>query len=247
MVEYFADFHVHTVLSPCGGITMTPLNIIQTAENKGIDILAITDHNSTENLEVILELAKDSKLEIIPGMEVESKEEVHLIALFPDLKSINSFQELIYAHLPFIKNDEEVFGPQLITDRKDEFIARVEKLLLTSVNLSLKKIVKEVRKREGIVFPAHIDKKNYSILTNLGFIPPEMDFSVLEVSKGTSCREICREFPLLKPYQLIKSSDAHYLNELTPNLKLKLANPTLAEIILAFNQKAGRKVNILKD
>jgi hypothetical protein len=245
MIEYFADFHVHTVLSPCGDIIMTPRNIIEIAEKEGIDVLAITDHNSAENLEVALELAKEAKLEIIPGIEVESKEGIHLIALFSSLEEVYSFQKLIYKHLPFIKNDEDIFGPQLLTNQKDEFIDRIEKLLLISVELPLGRIVQEVRARGGIIFPAHIDKKDYSILTNLGFIPAEIDFPVLEISGNDSIESLYKKFPLLESYQLIRSSDAHYLHDLKPNIKLKLNELNLSEIMLAFKKAEGRDVVIL--
>ncbi|ADL13316.1 PHP domain-containing protein [Acetohalobium arabaticum] len=246
MIEYLADLHVHTVLSPCGDLIMTPQNIIQTAEAKGIDILAITDHNSAENLEVALKLAKSSTVNIIPGMEIETKEEIHLITLFSDLKAVMSFQKLVYSHLPPVDNDEEVFGPQLITDEKDQFIDRIEQLLLISTDLSLEETVAEVEKRGGIIFPAHVDKKEYSILTSLGFIPEEVNFSVLEISKFCSQIELYNKFPTAESYRLIKSSDAHYISDIAPHIKFKLKAPILSEINLAFKGDKDRKVVINK-
>ncbi|SJZ67366.1 PHP domain-containing protein [Selenihalanaerobacter shriftii] len=246
MIDYYVDLHVHTVLSPCGDIIMTPQNIIDTALAREIDILAITDHNSIGNLEVALELAKDYDLTIIPGMEVESKEGVHLVSLFPNLKEAKSFQKLIYDNLPFINNDEDLFGPQLLTDQDDKFISRVKRLLLVSANLSVHQIVKEVLNRNGIIFPAHIDKKEYSILTNLGFIPAGIEFPIIEIYNKDSLDKLYNDFPLLKSYQVIKSSDAHFLHDLKPSLKLTLAEPSLSEMILAFKNEGGRKVMILE-
>ncbi|SDC41874.1 MULTISPECIES: PHP domain-containing protein [unclassified Candidatus Frackibacter] len=244
--EYQADFHVHTVLSPCGDIIMTPQNIIDTAQARGIDILAVTDHNSAENLRVTMELAEESKIKIIPGMEVETKEGIHLIALFSDLEQVIDFQKIIYNNLPSVKNNEDLFGPQLITNNQDKFIDRLERLLLISANLSLEKIVNEVRQRNGVVYPAHIDRKEYSILTNLGFIPAEIDFPVLEVSKHASISDLYNRFPLLRSYQLVRASDAHYLHDIVPNLSLKLAEPTLEEILLAFRRESGREVEVIE-
>lgn len=246
MIEYLADLHVHTVLSPCGDLIMTPQNIIQTAEKKGIDILAITDHNSAENLEATLKLAEDSAVNIIPGIEVETKEQIHLITLFSDLKEVVSFQKLIYSHLPSIANDEELFGPQLVTDYKDKFIAKLDQLLLVSTNLSLEQTIVEARKRGGITFPAHVDKKEYSILSSLGFIPEEINFSVLELSKHSSKVDLYNEFPAAESYSLIKSSDAHYTSDISPYITLELKAPTLSEINLAFRGEKGRQVLISK-
>ncbi|MBM7622687.1 PHP domain-containing protein [Sporohalobacter salinus] len=242
MMEYLADLHIHTVLSPCGDLLMTPQNIIHAAEEKEIDILAITDHNSAGNLEVALELAEDSDVNIIPGIEIETKEEIHLIALFPSLEEVLSFQKMIYSHLPSIDNDEELFGPQLITDNEDQFVGRLEQLLLVSIDLSLERAISEARSREGIIFPAHVGKKEYSILSNLGFIPDEINFSVLELSKNSSKAELYDKFPTIKSYPLIKSSDAHYISDISPHIKFDLKAPILSEINLAFKGKKGRKV-----
>lgn len=182
MREYLAELHIHTVLSPCGDLLMTPANILQYAAKRKIELLGITDHNSAENVAVIVSMAPQYGIHVLPGMEIETKEEVHLIALFDTLEQVLAMQELVYRHLPPLENDENFFGPQLICDLADEYVDRVTRLLAVAVSLSLEEVVAAVKGLGGLAYPAHVDRQRNSILTQLGFIPPDLQFPALEVS-----------------------------------------------------------------
>ena len=245
MQQYFADFHIHTVLSPCGDLLMTPQNIIDQALEVGLDIIAITDHNSAKNVEVAVELAENTDLTVIPGMEVESKEEVHLVCLFPTVGQVLKWQEIVYDSLPNISNDEEVFGPQIITDLNDQYIKKEEKLLLRATDLSIEEIITGVKDIGGLVIPAHIDKNNYSLIANLGFINPELDIMGVEISKNISKDKAENKFKQLKNYSLVCSSDAHYLEDISKQMILYLEEPTFPEIKKSINKENKRKIKII--
>ncbi|AZR73308.1 histidinol phosphatase [Anoxybacter fermentans] len=236
--EYLAELHVHTVLSPCSDLLMTPANILKIAQRRGIEILAVTDHNSAENIEVLFELAKGSGVYILPGMEVETKEEVHLVVLFDTLEQVLALQELVYRHLPLLENDENHFGPQLLTDLKDNFVDRVSRLLAVSISLSLDEVVAHVERLGGLVYPAHVDRQRNSILTQLGFIPSEPAFLALEVSNRYFERG---EFnPLFKNYPLIPAADVHFIDSLQGSVIFKIESPKVAEIKKALLREDGR-------
>ena len=245
MQFFFADLHIHTVLSPCGDLLMTPQNIIDRAIEVGLDMIAITDHNSAKNVGTTVELAQDTDLTVIPGMEVETKEEVHLVSLFPSLDKVLQWQEIVKSSLPDVENNEEAFGPQLITDLNDEYIKKESKLLLQASDLSISEVVAKVRELGGIVIPAHVDKINYSLISNLGFINPELNILGVEISENISKKKAESKFGELKNYSLLSSSDAHYLTELKKSMQLYLKEASFEELKLAILEKKGRKIELL--
>ncbi|MGM0410267.1 MAG: PHP domain-containing protein [Bacillota bacterium] len=224
MIKFNLDLHIHSVLSPCADFLMTPLNIINKAKKRGLDIIAITDHNSAKNLEVALKIAKKKNIIIIPGMEVESAEEVHLLTYFPTLERVMQWQKIVYKNLPDKENDEEFFGYQIITNEKDEYLKKEKRLLATATELSINEIVNKVKKLKGIVVPSHIFRTN-GLIKNLGFIPEDSHFKLLELSKLDNMN---KAETLLKKfnnnsYSFVKNSDSHYLKDIkiTMNTKLK--------------------------
>ncbi|MGE5633107.1 MAG: PHP domain-containing protein [Caulobacteraceae bacterium] len=214
-MKFAVDFHIHTALSPCGDEDMTPNNIVNMALLKGLDIIAVTDHNSCENLPAVMEVARQNGLMVIPGMEVQTKEEVHIVCLFRKLEAAMKFSEIVYNSLPHIKNKEEVFGRQIIINNKDEITGKVDKLLLLSTTLSANDVFVLVRGLGGICIPAHVDRPGYSIITNLGFIPPSLKVKTIEISKKSNPEELQKKFPFLKQYNYIISSDAHNLSNIS--------------------------------
>jgi hypothetical protein len=208
---------------------MTPGNILNRAVQMGINIMAITDHNSAENVEVILQLAKNKPIHIIPGMEVETKEEVHLLCYFDSLSQVKEWQEIVYDNLPDLKNDEEFFGYQLKTDLKDEFVAKEDRLLATATNLKIGEVVARVKGLGGIVVPSHIDR-SYSIIKNLGFVPPELGLDLLEISNKENISSLKKDFPYLKKYNFMQNSDSHYLKDIKAMERLNLENTNLNSI-----------------
>lgn len=206
-MKFAVDLHIHTALSPCGDEDMTPNNIVNMALLKGLDIIAITDHNCCANLEAVIDAGRNKGLMVVPGIEVQSKEEVHIICLFKKLDNALEFGELIYKSLPNIPNNEELFGRQLIIDSSDNVVGKQEKLLLSSSSYSINEVFDLTKQFEGICIPAHIDRSGYSIISNLGFIPPDLKIEVVELSK----KAIPEKLSFLKNYNYVVSSDAHYL------------------------------------
>ncbi|MFW6006601.1 MAG: PHP domain-containing protein [Bacillota bacterium] len=240
MRPYKIDLHVHTVLSPCADLLMTPGNIIKKALKKKIDIMAITDHNSGENLPAILNMAENTSVKIIPGMEVESREEVHLLCLFPDYDFLKIWQDIVYEALPDKKNNEELFGPQIIVDKNDKYKSRLNKLLAVATNMSIKDIVDGVKHLNGLVIPSHIDKTN-GLIKNLGLIPDNLNLDIMEIHKNNCIKEFVTKFTFVKNKILIKNSDSHYLDEITPGMEVNLTGKNLKAIEKGLKERKDKK------
>ncbi len=236
-MKAYYDFHIHSALSPCGDMDMTPNNIVNMALLKELDIIAVSDHNSALNLPAVLSCAKDSGLLVVPGMEVESAEEVHLLCLFPDLDMISAFGEIISQNLPDIKNRTEIFGEQVIFDEQDHKIGMVDNLLVTAARLSIEEVKELCGQFGGVMIPAHVDKSAYSILSNLGFISPELGVSTVEISRNLPLTQAKEQIKEIEPYRVISDSDAHYLWDISerehylelPNLSIKAVLETLKQ------------------
>ncbi|MDF2591211.1 MAG: hypothetical protein K0S75_677 [Clostridia bacterium] len=210
-MKFAVDLHIHTALSPCGDNDMTPNNIVNMALLKGLDLIAVTDHNSCANVEAVMDAGRNKGLMVIPGIEVQSKEEVHLICLFKKIEQALEFGELIYSSLSDIPNNEELFGSQLIMDAMDNITGKLKKLLLTSSTYSVNEIFELSNKFGGMCIPAHVDRPGYSIISNLGFIPPNIKVDAVEISKNSKLEAVIEKMPFIKCYNHIISSDAHYL------------------------------------
>lgn len=215
-MKIFYDLHLHSALSPCGDDDMTPNNIVNFAELLGFDVIALTDHNSCLNIESLMKVALNKDLIIIPGMEVETVEEIHVVCLFPSLDLCRNFAKIIEEKLNKIPNQEKIFGPQLILNEFDEEIGRYKDLLITSTKLNIYELVELVKKFEGIAIPAHIDRASHSIISNLGFIPPDLNISLVEFSTNVNPENFLLDMKRFsdKDYDYIVSSDAHYLEHM---------------------------------
>ncbi|NMB33647.1 MAG: PHP domain-containing protein [Clostridium sp.] len=210
----YIDLHIHSALSPCSNDDMTPNNISNMAFLKGLDIIALTDHNSAENCDALIKCAQKRKIIMVPGMELETREEVHLLCLFPGIEEALKMQELVYGLLPNIKNREDVFGKQIVMDENDNVLRNVDRLLLTASSLSIEDAFSAVLSLGGAVIPAHINRESYSIISNLGTIPKIAGLKYLEVTKTCNISNYLEQNPLLREYNLMKSSDAHALGDI---------------------------------
>ncbi len=213
-MKYAVDLHIHSALSPCADNDMTPNNIIGMALIKGLDIIAITDHNSAENLEAFEYCSKGTDLVFVPGMELETREEIHLICLFPTVQAALNMQNVAYTHMPLFKNREEIFGEQLILTWEDSIQSHLDRLLLTAADISLEDAVKYAYENGGIAIPAHIDRSSFSVISSLGRVPEETGFKFLEISRNCNLNNIINENDYLKNYNFIRSSDAHTLGDI---------------------------------
>lgn len=225
------DLHIHSALSPCADDDMTPNNIVNMAILKGLDIISITDHNSCDNVVAAIQVAGDN-IVILPGMEVQTREEVHLLCYFKELEALLEFDLIIKNHMPHIPNDPYIFGNQYIMDEQDNIVGIREELLLVSVDMSVDEITEEVRRRGGEVVPAHVDRQSFSILSQLGFIPPDLKFSTLEIGSFHSLDRLN-----LKEYKYIISSDAHSLGQiLEREMYVELDKPSRNDVLSLFRK-----------
>ncbi|KPU27839.1 phosphoesterase [Caloranaerobacter sp. TR13] len=235
------DLHIHSALSPCGDEDMTPNNIVNMAYIKGLDIISVTDHNTVQNVEVIMKVAKKRDILVIPGIEVTTKEEVHILCYFRNTEDSKEFQDFIYRGLPNIKNNEKLFGRQLLMDENDNIIGKVDKFLLNSTKYTIKEINDLVNRLNGALVPAHVDKKSYSILANLGFIPNELNIKTVEVSSNYFSLST-KILNSLNGYNILKNSDAHYLGDINePVMFLDLEKKDINSLIEYLNKSWRNK------
>jgi len=207
-----------------------------------IDIIGICDHNSAENVRAAVAAAAGKNITVLPGMEITSTEEVHILGIFDEVAPVLILQEIVFEHLAPGGNNKEIFGEQIIANEFDEVEGYNPRLLLGATSLSLKEVVAEVHGLGGMVVAAHIDREAFSILGQLGFIPENLDLDALEVSSVTpACAE--EIFPGVRNFPLITSSDAHELDDIGSHFsRLLLEAPTFDEIHKAFDKRAGRAV-----
>ena len=239
-----ADLHVHTVLSPCAAVEMTPRNIVRHAQAAGIDIVAITDHNAGDNVAAALRAAAGTTVAVLPGMELQTREEVHLLALFDKMRDFVKWCEFVAPHRSPLRNDEARFGAQFVVDETDDLIRIEEAMLLASTDLSLEEAVEWINALGGIAIAAHVDRPMFSCLTQLGFIPANLGLAAVEVSRNTRVESAREKFPRIGDLPIISSSDAHTIEDFIsgPKTMFLAETPTLSEIRQALVGKQGRRI-----
>ncbi len=219
---------------------MSPARILASAKQKEIDILGICDHNSSENSLAVMKAARNTNVNVIPGMEVTSKEEVHILALFGDMESALELQEHVYRNLPG-KNDPEAFGMQVIVNEKEEVLGFNEKLLIGATTIPLEEVLQLIHRLDGLSIASHIDRESFSIIGQLGFIPDNLELDALEISPRITFEEAERRYA--NSYPITCSSDAHYPEDIGKGFtSFWLRDGTLTEIRKAIKNEDGRKL-----
>lgn len=232
MIPLYYDLHIHSCLSPCGDDDMTPANIAGMAAVKGLDIIALTDHNSCKNCPAAMYHGNAYGVTVIPGMELTTEEEVHVICLFPTLEDAMSFDELVSKKLMPIPNREDIFGKQQIMNEKDEVIGTAEYLLINATSISFDEVFSLVKSFRGIAYPAHVDKTSTSLISNLGFVPPDSTFTCAEFHDFKNLHRIRREYPYFQSCNVICCSDAHYLEDIhEPEHQIFAASNSIPDIL----------------
>jgi len=239
---FLADLHIHTVLSGCAEVEMIPPLIMEQARRLGLSMIAITDHNTCDNVEAVIEASEGTGIHVLPGMELQSREEVHLLCLFDTVFQCHEWQEVVFRKLPPLSNKEEIFGAQFVVDATGEFVGTEERLLAASADMGLEEVVAEVHSRGGMVIPAHVDRPSFSLLANLGFVPESLDVEALEVTRQFTPMTGLERWPQLKSWCLIVDGDAHRLHEMQNRTLFKIAAPRVEEIHLALKGEQGRAV-----
>ncbi len=235
-----ADLHVHTCLSPCAELDMTPTGILTSANKKELDILGICDHNSSENSMAVMIAAKKMNITVIPGMEVTSQEEVHVLAFFDDIGNALKLQEYVYRNLPG-ENDEEAFGIQVIVNEREEVLGFNDKLLIGATTIPLEEVIRLIHSFDGISIASHIDRESFSIIGQLGFIPENLGLDALEISPRVNYEEAKKNYT--DNYPITSSSDAHYPDDIGKSFTdFLLEAGTVAEIKKALNNEEGRRI-----
>ncbi len=241
MKEYRADIHIHTLLSPCGDLEMSPANIVQRACLLGLDILGIADHNSTKHAPLIKKLAEKEGIFTLCGAEVTTKEEVHCLAFFENESFLNQFQVYLDENLPDIKNNPKYFGYQVVIDEQEMITEEVDKLLISGIDQTFDQVQQKVSQLNGIFIPAHIDRSKFSITSQLGFVPPDIKADALEVSVHSSKEKMLKMFPYLQKFSFVRGSDAHYIEHLGSSYSIfRMEEITFEEIRKALLQQDGR-------
>lgn len=230
---------------------MIPPLIVQEAVERGINLIAITDHNASANAGAVMQAAAAAgadggspALTVLPGIELQTIEEVHLLCLFDTLDQASAWQAVVDSKLPALDNDAEHFGDQFVVDENGDFVRRETRLLLVSAGIDLEEAVAGVHRLGGLVIPAHIDRKAYSLIQNLGLLPEGVPFDALEISRHITAQEALRRYPQAARYSLIQSGDVHRLDEYLGKNLFRLEAPTVAEIGLAFQNAAGRSLKL---
>jgi len=237
-----ADLHVHTCLSPCADLNMGPRALVEKASQQGLDVIGISDHNSAENVPAVVKAARDRKLTVLPGMEVTSKEEVHILAVFDTVDKALRLQEIVYEHLPG-DNDPEAFGPQVVVNEDHDVLGFNNRLLAGATELSIDQVVESIRGLGGLAIASHVDRETFGIIGQLGFIPEGLNLDALELSANTTPEEARRRFPQYADCAFIRSSDAHSVAEIGKAWTwLLLDEPSTREIKKALRGEDGRRV-----
>ena len=241
--EFKADLHIHTCLSPCADLEMSPQAIVKTSAENGLDIIAITDHNSAENTIAAIKASENMSLTVLAGMEITSSEEAHILAFFDNADNIMELQDIIYKNLLPGENDEKLFGEQIVVNEKDEVLSFNKRLLIGATMLTAQEIVDTVHSLGGISVASHIDKDAFSIISQLGFITEDLEFDALEMSPNMTRESAEKTFATYNSFAWISSSDAHYINDIGKRSTGFFMNePTLEEMALAMKRIEGRKV-----
>lgn len=216
---------------------MTPANIAGMCSIIGLDIIALTDHNSCRNCPALINAARSYGITVIPGMEFCTAEEVHVLCFFPSLEQALAFDAFVYEMLPAIPNDPMLFGNQLIYDSNDEITGTLDKLLISAVPVGFSELPDLVKTYGGITIPAHIDKPANSLISNLGFIPEDSRFTWAEFHNTASREDFCKRYPYLKNCKFLCSSDAHYLNDIhEPIYTMEAPGKTLPDIFTSLTK-----------
>lgn len=210
-----ADMHIHSCLSPCAEVSISPKRIVEKAYQAGLMLIFITDHNSVENAEAAMKTAsKYDNIRVYPGMEVTSREEVHTLALFEDISHASDMQNEFYNYLPDALSEKE-FNEQVVANEFDEVEGYCKKSLFSAADLSIEEIVNRIHKYKGLAIAAHIDKESFSILSQLGFIPENLKYDALEVSPNTTIEQAkIRYKEYSDSYNFVKGSDSHWLESI---------------------------------
>jgi len=240
-VEFRADLHIHTCLSPCSELSMTPSRIVERAASLGINVMAVCDHNTVEHVEVTANIAKKKGIRVIAGIEINSSEEVHILGLFENMADALSMQAVVYENLPG-ENDEDAFGMQVLVNESEEVLGFNKRLLIGATDLSVNRIVELIHSFNGLAVASHIDREGFGIIGQLGFIPEGIEFDALEISYRTTRAKAHEMFGPYSHIPWVTSSDAHSIEDIGRSTTwFVMEHATFRELRMAIKGIDNRK------
>ncbi len=243
MQRFSADLHIHSVLSPCADLEMTPRNIIEKAVETGLQIIGITDHNSTRNARVVQTLGKEKGILVLTGAEVSSREEVHCLAFFEESEQQNAFQAFLDENIVRIPNPDGHFGYQPVVDADENIDEMIPYYLAAALKRSIDEISRKVAELNGIFIPAHVNRRMNGLFAQLGFLPPELHFDALGITGKTIAADIRKEYHLDETITLVRNSDAHFPEQIGSSYSVfEMDEASFSEIKLALHQQNKRRV-----
>jgi hypothetical protein len=245
MNTYKADLHIHTLLSPCGSLEMSPANIVEAALAAGLDIIGIADHNSTKQAPLVKKLADEKGLFVLCGAEVNTSEEVHCLTFFETAELLADFQSYLDRHLVKVMNKPELFGEQVVVDEDEMIIEEVEPLLINALDVGLAEVEREVRRLKGLVIPAHIDRMCNGLFGQLGIMPQGFKPDAFELSARAAYNDWKNSGKLPENATFIRSSDAHYPENIGDGYALfEMEKPSFNEIKMALAKQGSRNISV---
>jgi PHP family Zn ribbon phosphoesterase len=229
-----ADLHIHSTLSPCASLEMSPAAIVRRARDLALDLIAITDHNSMANGFVAAALGEQAGLKVFFAMEAQTREDVHVLCYFEDRLQAERFNERVYSLLPDVRNNPDTFGDQVVVDEQDNIVRHEEKLLINALDITVTGLLELVKLHGGLAIPAHVEAPPYGLLVNLGMVPAEFAGAPLEIAYESSHEHALQAFPGLRLHPLLRNSDAHYLKDIGRACTIfTAASPTLPALLAA--------------
>lgn len=232
MIPLHYDLHLHSCLSPCGDNDSTPGNIVGMAVVKNLDVIALTDHNTCKNCKAAMAIGREYGITVIPGMELTTSEEVHVLCLFHTLEDAMGFDAYVEPRILQIPNDPKAFGDQFICDENDEVVGSFSTLLISATDISFDKVDDALKPFNGVMIPAHIDKNSFSLMSNLGFVPPDTDFKCFELADMKNLHKLQESNPYLRNCNVITDSDAHYIDRINEAVNTLYAKSNTIDDVL---------------
>ncbi len=235
MNQYRVDLHIHTCLSPCGSLDMSPAVIVQTALDRGLSAIAITDHNSTLQCPEVQAVGAEAGMPVFAGVEVTSREEAHCLVFFPTDEARLLFQAYIDRYLPHIPNKPERFGDQVWVDRDENILGECPWLLISAIDQSVNQIAKYARSLDCLFVPAHVERPVFSVISQLGFLDPSLKPDAIEYNNQALYEKLLPQHPYLTKYTQYTASDAHYPEQIgTKAATFQMNEPTFDDLRVIF-------------